>query len=264
MKTAFLSCALFAACWFTAASASEEIHDCGEKFFDIKDTQTNRIPFSGKDDMHEFKVPTQTVSVSVSEEKRKPRIVEEIITIVKAISDMTVNAIPTPEPNKCVSYVQKYKRSTIKVTALDKDKNELAVSKSLIAGPEENLYLSADIPITNIKQLSYDSSTNTVVEKEKPSSVYLGVNWRLGDVFTDYPGSEFYKKFSVKFMLRASSKPSESMGIGLAYSFDAVDVFAARIRTKDDSSVGGQSLGYTDATVVGVSFNITKGLEWLK
>ena len=248
---------------FAGDVLNEDIHICEKSYIDIVNGSTNRIPFSGKGDSIEFRVPNGTSSVTVSEEKRKPRIVEEIVTIVKAIREKEVEAI-VPQEIICASYVQKYKRSTITVTALDKGNKELAVSKELIAGPAEHLYLSADLPVTNIKQLTYDSSSSKVVEKEKPASFYLGVNYQVGDIFTDYPGSKFYKKLSLKLMLKASSKPSESMGIGIAYSFDAADIFAARIRTKDDPSVGGSSLGSTDATVIGASFNITKGIEWYK
>lgn len=265
MKRCILCLAIIQACLFVNAHASEEpqLHECpsNNKTFDIE--KEGRLPFNTAGYTYELKFPIGTDAITIREEERQLRIAEEISTIIKAVSGDFKNAEKSVAEQLCASYTQKYKRSTIKITAVDENKKELA-ARTLIAGQEEHLYLSADLPISNIKQLTYDSSTNSVIEKEKPAAFYLGVNWQIGDVFEEYSGKEFYKKLSLKLMLKASSRPSESYGVGIGYSFDAVDVFAARLRTKDDSNVGVASLGYTDATVFGVSFNISKGLAWFK
>lgn len=234
-------------------------------YFDISNnTLLERLPFSDIGTQLHFILPEGTAAVNITEEKRKSRIADEFTTILKAIKGEELNFFSGPKGKRqCVTYRQKYKRSTVKIVALDLKKTEIT-TRTLTAGPREHMYLSADVPVTNIKQLTYDSSTSSIVEKDVPASFYLGINWQVGDVFTDYSEADFLNNFSVKFLLKASNKPSESIGVGLGYSFNAIDIFAARIRTKDDASVGGASLGHTDATVVGVSFNITKGLEWIK
>ena len=54
------------------------------------------------------------------------------------------------------------------------------------------------------------------------------------------------------------------MGVGIGYNFKLMEVFVARVWTKDDQNVGGASIGTTASTIFGVSFNLTKGLEWTK
>ena len=71
MKKVLVSLVIAQAGLFVNAYASEDVHDCSAQYFDITDEQTNRLPFSGVGDTLEFKVPTETVAVSVIEEKRK-------------------------------------------------------------------------------------------------------------------------------------------------------------------------------------------------
>jgi hypothetical protein len=55
------------------------------------------------------------------------------------------------------------------------------------------------------------SENNTI--KEQPASFYIGFNYKFGDVFTNYPVKKFYRDLSMKFLVKASSRPSESMGL---------------------------------------------------
>lgn len=248
----------------TAAEVDLSLVVCKEIYIDLEETESGRIPPSEKGSKHYLKVPTGVSKAKLKEEKRKSRISEDLATIVKIASEISdikaAKAVPQPQ---CVEYTQGYKRTKIEVRTLDASDKELS-SHTLIAGPAEHFYLSADMPVTSIKQLSYDSGTNSVIEKEKPASFYLGINAKVGDVFTNYPVKEFYKDISFKALVKASSKPSESMGLGIGYNFKVMEVFVARVWTKDDESVGGTSLGNTPSTIFGVSFNLTKGLNWLK
>lgn len=217
--------------------------------------------FSSKNTTYQFKFLQDIYSVKIDEKKRKSRFAQDVSTIVDYYK--TKKTLSNNENYKCAVYTKKNDRSDITIVTLDKNNKELYSSKA-ITGPKEHWYLSADMPVSNIKQLSYDATKNKVIEKEKPASFYLGINYKVGDVvagqFNDHLGNIIFK-----FMLKASSKPTESFGLGVGYSFnDFVDVFIARVRTKDDTNTGENTLGHTDSTVYGISFNISKGIEWLK
>ncbi len=208
-----------------------------------------------------FQAPATTKFIEVTEERRDLRIVKELREVARAVAK--ADSAPTRSDELCGSYTASMKRSTITVRALGDGDVELE-KVVIIFGPEEGGYLSADIPIGDIKQLKYDTATNTVVERGTPSSIYLGINYKpFGDVYSEYEVTDYKNNFAVKLMFKASSKPGNSYGVGLAYSFDIAEVFVARIRTKSDPSIPETTRGYKDSTVVGVSFNVSKGIDWL-
>ena len=256
----------------TDVSAREDVLslvECGKEFIVLDGMESGKIPPSEKGTTHMLKVPAGTTKVKLKEEKRKTRISEDFATLkkiadslvgTKVLKELEVVAVTKKE---CVIYEQHHNRTTVEVQALDAQDKEIG-SFTLVAGPTERFYLSADMPVTNIKQLSYDSGTNSVIEKEKPASFYIGLNAKMGDVFRNYSSDEFYNDISIKVLIKASSRPSESMGVGIGYSFKLMEVFVARVWTKDDQNAGGASIGTTASTIFGVSFNPTKGLEWIK
>ena len=210
-----------------------------------------------------FEAPPETAILAVKEVSRQTRIAEELKSLVDAILKGQEKALSLNE-RKCFKYTQEYSRSRITVIAKDAGDKALA-EMTVVTGPAEHWYLTADLPVSNVKQLKYDSASNTVIEKEKPASIYLGINYRpFGDVLSDYPNADFKNNVALKFLLKASSKPSESMGIGIGYSFNFAEIFVSRMRTKNEEGVPGSNLGYRDSTVFGVSFDIAKGIGWLK
>ena len=191
--------------FLSETKTSAELVKCSDYYHDLMSNQDARI-ISKTGDVIYLKVPNNTKTIELNEEKRKSRIAQEIITIIEAIKPGV--SIKADEIKECVMYMQKYKRSNLHVSAKNSGDKELS-SKTLILGPKENWYLSVDMPVTDINQLTYDQTTNSVVEKEKPSSFYLGINYQFGDVLIDYDDKKFTDNLSLKFMAKASS-PSES------------------------------------------------------
>jgi len=222
--------------------------------------KNNRLPSTSKGTRFLFVLPDDASKITLNESIRQSRLAEDVSAILGTIGVM--EGIVQSPMQQCVLHKQEYKRSTITIDVQDKDKSIL--KRTMIAGPDEHIYLSADMPVTNVKQLVYDSATQTVHEKEKPASFYIGLNWQLGDIYRDYTGSDFYKNLSFKILVKASSNPSESMGVGLAYSLPYGDIFAASVWTKDEDAVPGNSTDTTQSYIAGISFNISKGLLWLK
>lgn len=244
----------------TGAVLGNEIQDCdpmpdGAIRTSLKDPQKSRF-VTTEGQKFQIVLPDEAETVTVKEEERKLRVAEELIAIFGAIKPDKLLA-----KGKCLVYTQRKKRSTIEVTAKSAKDEELATHK-FVTGPEENWYLSADLPVTNITQLSYDSGSSQVVEKEKPASFYIGLNYKTGDVYDDYHEKDKYKNITFKLLFKASSRPTESMGIGIGYAFRTVEVFAARIRTQDDDH--SRDLGNSYSNVYGISLDISKGVSWLK
>jgi hypothetical protein len=206
--------------------------------------------------------------ISGVEIRRKSRVAEDIGTLVRIAGNLAVGleikALHDDEiTGYCVEYRSLFKRANLRISTLD-DQNQIKHTYDVIVGPAEHWYLSADLILSNTKQLSYDDDTGRIMEREKPGSFYIGLNRKFGDVFTNYSGIEFYKNFSIKGIVKASKNPGESVGIGFGYTFDMAEIFVGRVWTRDDQNVGAEKLGTTDATVVGLSFNLTRALEWLK
>lgn len=194
------------------------------------------------------------------EVKRRSQIAEDLqnlVTLGTLINDMKKGA----NAPKCYQYRQSYKRATLQITsapATDKTANHV-----IKVGPKEHLYMSVDLPVTKITQLQYNQDTGTITEKDKPASFYFSANWKRGDVFEQYDSDEWTNNISYKVMLKASKRPTESYGLGLGYQFEAVELFIAHIWTRADDSET-VDLDEGEATVFGVSFNLTKGIAWLK
>lgn len=209
--------------------------------------------------------------IRISETDRQTRISQEISKVLQAVKPPSERVMALDGTRQeintfpCVKYQQKKERSTITVSFPDDSdpKNEKANQKTFIAGPVEHWYLSADMPVTKAKQLKWDAQTNKAVEANAPQTFYLGLNFKTGDVYTeaDADGVSWYNNFTFKILAQVSA-PTNSYGVGLGYDFGPVNVFGARISTKNDgvsSPDGGSKL----STIWGVSFNLENGLKWL-
>lgn len=208
---------------------------------------------------------TENLKIDLVETERRSRISQDWDTLKKIASKLLPSQLKSSlTENRCIAHTPAYERSTIDIKIDNNDGDQVA-SQSFLYGSEERLYLTADMGVTNVRQLSWDQKTSSATEKEKPSSFYIGFNYKFGDTYINYSDqSDFYKNFSLKLLIQASSKPLESSGVGLGYEFPWFSLFAARIWTKDDANVPGKSLGTTQSNLFGISFNLSKGLDWLK
>ncbi|MFM2058506.1 MAG: hypothetical protein RLY71_2891 [Pseudomonadota bacterium] len=140
----------------------------------------------------------------------------------------------------------------------------------LVTGPQEHWYLTADVIVSSLKTLNRGSD-GAVNVRDDPKSFYVGFNWRLGDVLTDYSSEDrgyagankfipVMNKLAAKFMVAAANKPHHSIGIGVSYATDNVEFFVARIRNKNFLD-GGAVFSY--GTHVGISFSLDRAVDWI-
>jgi hypothetical protein len=231
-----------------------EIVKCDGDFKAIKDVPS-RLTGEEKDFQppYNIQLPAGYNTVKITEVARKSRLQEDL--------DALFDRKAMPAQPLCFYYTPKYKRANVTV---EYSKNgESAKSKKIVTGPVEHWYLGADLPVTDIKQLTFDPATNTVKEKEKPTTFYGSVNYRIGDLQSGYDRESLLNNVSVKLMAQASEHPNESMGVGLGYSFGgALEIFVAHLWTKDEEEAYTSDPGTTESTAFGLTFNIAKGIEW--
>lgn len=217
-----------------------------------------------------------TATIEIKEVKRKSRISEDIGTLVK-VYDSIAGApksfgVGDDSLVDIKTHTLTEKRSTLTVDVKVKqgEKARITSNTSYLTGPAEHFFLSADLPVDEVKELKYDAENKTLVEREKPSKFYIGVNAMWGDVVSnDY--NNWYDGLFLKAMLLADSDPLDSYGIGVGYrfkQFDAASFFVSYIVSKeDDIAADGSNLpneGDNDEIRFGVSLNLDRALTWLK
>ena len=236
---------------------------------DIDSLKSERlISTNGQGSEFYFKVKDGTKKVFIDEKPRASQISKDLVKLIKIGTTIYGRKDVSPKSREdnitkeCVLYKQSFKRASVQLATIDNKKNSTLYTFKV--GEKEQLYLTADMPVTSIKELSYDKQTNSIYENKQPSSFYLGINYKLGDIYTNYSLDEFYNDLSLKAMIKISNKPTESMGFGLGYHLtDGIEIFVAKIWTQNSNIVGEHS-GHTPTTTYGVSFDLNKGLEWIR
>jgi len=149
---------------------------------------------------------------------------------------------------------------------------EMVDALKLVTGPVEHWYISADVPVNSAKALEFDQTANTLVLKEQPQEILIGLNYTLGDLW----GNERLwdiKKVGFKALVELDSEPLDTVGAALSYPFGPMSVFAGYLWIKEDKQIGQTSGGnpvvddeaqYRGDWRVGLGFNLNQALEWLK
>jgi len=176
------------------------------------------------------------------------------------------------------TYKLKNDRSTLEVSlsyATEESDKESSSSVTLITGDTEHWFASIDVPLSSADELKYDSATSQLVEKEVPSSYYIGFNYMIGDVLSD--DLSWTDKLTGKIMLKASSRPLESVGLGLGYRLNELKFGSKKLGStmffvgsfwdkedKLDGAVVKEDEKYSQNWRIGISFGLDKLSEWTK
>lgn len=246
----------------------------------------------------------QDVALGVKEVSRKTAFALEATAIVSAFAAHEANGaggakalVHAPHLDQPLlacyikrTYVLTMPRATADLTAVvganaadalragnadDKDK----AARELITGPTEHWFISGDAIVRGVKEIKYDSTAKTVVERDKPEQFYIGINWQWGDVLARE------KAFSTnrlvgKVMFLPAKHPFDSVGVGLGYRFvdgvfsaqDGVSgglvLFGGHFWSKNDkvdATTGAVTQsGRSQSWRVGLSYDVSTLLGWLK
>jgi len=234
---------------------------------DINSLKSERLisPYGQGSEFY-FKLTPKTKRVFLVEKPRASKISQDLVKLIKISSNIifsrkSLDILDDNNTKECVLYKQSFKRASVEIMTIDSKNNSTLYNFKV--GEIEHLYLTTDMPITSIKELSYDKESQSIYENEQPSSFYLGINYKLGDIYTNYPIDEFYSDLSLKAMIKISDSPTESMGLGFGYHLtDGIDIFISKIWTQYNN-IQTKGSGYTPTTTYGVSFDLNKALEWV-
>jgi hypothetical protein len=87
-------------------------------------------------------------------------------------------------------------------------------TEDFLTGPREAWSFSADVPLTSFDDVEVDEEFENIDLAETPADFYVGLNYApFGDALL--PPRRLRDAFTLKALLKASSKPSDSLGVGI-------------------------------------------------
>lgn len=250
--------------------------------------------------------------IRAKEEPRQPVIVGQLKTLGRLASAIAASlAGPEEKINvDSADYVLKLKRATLTVSAEIKDNpqgldnqqehpsvqwfivfdfttpedgtNAPRTEVDVLTGAREAWSISADVPLSTIGDVKLDDKGENVELSDTPDVFFAGFNFAVaGDVIR--PPANFFEALTVKALLKASRRPSDSVGIGIGLRpglfanapsllqvFDTLSPFVAYTRTrfdKDHQNADGTTskvhLKRNDV-VVGISLDLEKAFDFVK
>ena len=148
---------------------------------------------------------------------------------------------------------------------------------TLVTGPAEHWFLSADLPFRRFQELKLNSETNVVEAAEKPTRFFVGLNYSLGDLLSERPAG-WRQSIVFKGSVLAGKHPLDSFGFAVAYrggilssfgiKFDTVSPFAGVYWTRNDvtptTEAPGTKTALKSTIQVGFAFNLAEALAWTK
>jgi len=143
---------------------------------------------------------------------------------------------------------------------------------TLVTGPREHLYISADVPVTSTQVLKFDSTANTLVFKDAPTNILVGINYALGDVWPQ--GRNWtWQNLGFKALFKLDSNPLKTVGAAVSYRAWGMNVFGGYLWMKEDQQTGTGTSGtpiidpeshYRGAWRLGLGFNLDTAIGWVK
>lgn len=242
----------------------------------LLDSGTTRLLVTNGDDIDIFTL-TECAAPQITPEitRRQARIVSDTFTLAQILLKPKPTAAP-PQPKQIKLFHSvlpvKERRSDIKLTATTKCAGtEVKSSTTLVTGPAEHLSLSADLPVSNARQLKLDDKGTSLVPKDNPRRFYIGLDYSLGDLLTERTRFST-SAITLKAMVLLSKNPSDSYGAAIAYKLPKYDlqgfdlstlsIFGGYFWTKSTDASGSHQR--TNKPQIGVSFDLKTALGWLK
>jgi hypothetical protein len=207
-------------------------------------------------------------TVKIAEKERQTRLYEDLQTVVSSLN----------AENKCssitVSKALQFKRSVVTVTGVDKSGSD-AAAVSVVTGPIEHAYLGLDLPVTNRKDLKYDTASKSLQPASNAPQLYLSFNFLYGDILSPAHStpSKLIDNLSLKVFISADSTPLNSYGTGIGYrmpeleimGFDlsSLSLYGGYFWTKQDALSGSGVVKVNGSTNRGWRFGVTYDVSTL-
>ena len=152
------------------------------------------------------------------------------------------------------------------------------LTTSLVTGPAEHFFLSADAALTQIRQVKYNSESKSFETEKKPTEFLVGTNYQIGDLLSD-DDRNFFRGLYLSFLVEASKRPFNQIGAAIGFrnnlpyldsyvSLRTVSPYIGYSWVRNDEADGNQSgdikSRYGKPQLIGgLSFNLDKALNWL-
>lgn len=212
--------------------------------------------------------------VAFNETSRDTVLLTQLKELASAVSKKAAAELKAPPSHICIQaspYRLKFKRANLKIVATGID-GKSEQSFNIVTGPEEHWYLGFDLPVINHKTLKYDQTTKSLSPQDQNPQLYLSFNYSTSDVV-----STVKNRWSLKLLLQASSRPLDSVGLGVGYrlpedifgdQLSSFTVFAGRFWTKQDAMTAGGDGLLNQSTGkdwrFGITYDFSTGLPWIK
>jgi len=194
--------------------------------------------------------------------------VEQSYELERVRSNLTVTVEQTPPAARAAAMTEAAALAPASAGAAPK------ATATIITGPAEHWFLSADLPIRHFKELKLNDKSGLIEPAKTPTTFFIGLDYALGDILGE--SQSWRRDFVLKGMVKLSKQPLQTFGIALGYrgnalsslglSFDAVSPFAgyfwSRPEVPEGSSAAEKKLQGTFQ--FGFSFNLDTALGWTK
>lgn len=171
------------------------------------------------------------VDIGITETARNSRFRDDLKTFVQLVTKVGgFSTLKVKAP--CVATVKRYQlvhvRATLKVavtskesatrTGICRDSSDTtgtgaatpSIEATVLTGPRERFFLSANIGGSDARQTKYDAATRTLTPLSKPEQFFAGLNLSFGDLLTERPS--FFRTAYLGLLVEGSKKPWQQVG----------------------------------------------------
>ena len=241
----------------------------------------------------------QSGAVDFEERARQSRLTADIDSLMEIASSIASHA--AVKGNRGVSFTRrKYRlrngRGVLKVSASvdpaedegDKKDGPAAdsnapLSTTLVTGPSERVFLSANAAYTKLRQVKFNSDADTFEPGSKPTELLVGVNYSMQDIFQNNASSgpkAFLQGIYIGLLVEATKRPFNQIAATIVFrhspppfeslfSLETVSPYIGVVWARDDVSDLSSSTRITSrygrpAMIMGLALGLDKALGWLE
>lgn len=171
----------------------------------------------------------------------------------------------------------------------DQEKNEASgdqpapLSTTLVTGPAERVFLSANAAYTKIRQERFNTDAGTFEPGNKPTELLVGVNYSLQDIFQNdaaMGAKAFLKGLYFGFLVESTKRPFNQLAATVGFrhspppfeslfSLETVSHYIGVVWTRDDvpdpnSQTHVRTRYGRPAMIMGLALGLDKALGWLQ
>ncbi len=240
----------------------------------------------------------QSGVVDFEEKARQSRLTADIDSLMEIVGSIAnKNFVRGPSG---VSFARrKYRlrngRGVLRISAAfetpagDQEKNEAGgdqsppVSTTLVTGPAERVFLSANAAYAKIRQVKFNTDAGTFEPGNKPTELLIGVNYSLQDIFQNDAATgakAFLRGLYFGFLVEPTKRPFNQLAATVGFrhspppfeslfSLETVSPYIGVVWARDDvpdpnAGANVRTRYGRPAMIMGLALGLDKALGWLQ